>query len=393
MGEAIALGFCNNVDCEIDLDLRILQNLALHYRIRSDEVGMGREIASERDLVCSILGFMRSGEGGERFVRGSGLIEQFAGRFAKKITLGGTSVRAAIAMGKLGYAAALHLITLNDHARRLLPANCPYVCSNAKDSYYPHLIVQFDEGDRLQAGDLVIRATRPNRLIYHCNADRLEMKINPDFADLIADARVLLVSGFNAMQSERLLQERLATVARLLDVLPSGAAVFLEDGGYHTRAFKPLVYGALRSRLSVYSMNEDEFQAHLGRRVNVSDAGQTRAALAALHKRLGIPTLVLHRADWALAYGDGAERYAEALKAGVAMATTRFRHGDDFTFEQYRSIAQAAPLEENARFAQALNASAPERICCVPVPAVEQAKPTTIGLGDAFVGGFLPALL
>ena len=34
-----------------------------------------------------------------------------------------------------------------------------------------------------------------------------------------------------------------------------------------------------------------------------------------------------------------------------------------------------------------------DRICCVPVAHVEGPNATTVGLGDAFVGGFLPALL
>jgi ADP-dependent phosphofructokinase/glucokinase len=34
-----------------------------------------------------------------------------------------------------------------------------------------------------------------------------------------------------------------------------------------------------------------------------------------------------------------------------------------------------------------------DRICCVPVVHVEGPNATTVGLGDAFVGGFLPALL
>ena len=67
-----------------------------------------------------------------------------------KITLGGTSVRAAIAMRKLGYTSALHLVTINEHVRRLIPQDSPYVCSNTIDSSYPHLIVQFDK-DTLRA--------------------------------------------------------------------------------------------------------------------------------------------------------------------------------------------------------------------------------------------------
>ena len=114
MSERIALGFCNNVDYEVRWNSDILQDLATHYRIRADEPNTGGAIASERDLVCSILGFMAAGKGGERFVGGDEVILDFAARFEKKITLGGTSVRAAIAMRKLGYTSALH----SDHAER-----------------------------------------------------------------------------------------------------------------------------------------------------------------------------------------------------------------------------------------------------------------------------------
>ncbi|MDE2635951.1 MAG: hypothetical protein OXI30_06265 [Chloroflexota bacterium] len=393
MGEKIALGFCNNVDYEIVWNSEVVEGLVLHYGICKDELSKGGAIESERDLLLSILGFMRTGEGGERFVSDSEIIERFAERFEKKVTLGGTSVRAAIAMRKLGYTSALHLITLNDHVRRLIPADSPYVCSNARDSLYPHLIAQFEMGDQVRAGDIDVGARQPNRLIYHCNADRIDMRINPDFADLIEDAQVLLVSGFNAMQDERLLVERLETVLKLLERLPAKATVYLEDGGYFDPSFRQLIYRALGCRIGVYSMNEDELQDHLGRSVALDDAAQVRSAVAELRRRIPARAIVVHSQHWALAYGEGARRYATALKAGVTMATTRFRYGDDFSHEQYREIENAAPRDQIASFAESINSAGGDNVYCVPVAAVDQRNATTIGLGDAFVGGFLPALL
>ncbi len=393
MSEKIALGFCNNVDYEIEWNRAVLENLVIHYQIHPDEVNTGRRIQSERDLLVSILGFMSTTEGGERFVADSALIERFAARFEKKVTLGGTSVRAAIAMRKLGHRSALHLITQNDHVRRLIPCDSPYVCSNTTDSFYPHLIVQFGAGDRVCAGGIDLRARQPNRLIFHCNADRIAMKLAPEFADLIADARVLLISGFNAMQSQRLLEERLATVSRMLARLPDGAKVFLEDGGYFDPRFRQVVYRTLGRRVSVYSMNEDELQEHLQRKVELRDAGQVRKALDDLHRIIPAAAIVLHTGHWALAHGAGASKFAGALKAGVTMATTRFRYGDGFTVANYREIERRAPSVEDAEFAEAINAIRGGELYCVPVAEVEQAKATTIGLGDAFVGGFLPALM
>ena len=393
MSERIALGFCNNVDYEIRWSAETLEALARGYRVRVEELDIGIAIRSERDLVVSILSFLQTGQGGERFVGGSEIIERFAERFAKNVTLGGTSVRAAIAMRKLGYRSALHLITLNDQVRRLLPMDSQYICSNDSDSFHPHLIVQFSAGDRVKAGDIEICARQPNRLIYHCNADRLAMRIAPDFADLIGDARVLLVSGFNAMQSTPLLRERLREVRQLLERLPKDAKVYVEDGGFHERLFRELIQATLGDRINIYGMNEDELQSRLGRKIGLDDPGEVRRALQDLHRALPSAAIVLHTRHWALAYGRDAGRYADALRAGVTMATTRFRYGDDFTRADYCEIASRAPNQKGAGFARAFNARSGDSAVCVPVADVSQENATTVGLGDAFVGGFLPALL
>ena len=392
MGEGIALGFCNNVDYEIVWDADVIQDLASHYRIRDAEFPLRDAIQTERDLLLSILTFMKTGEGGERFVAHSDLIEAFARRFEKKITLGGTSVRAAIAMQKLGYSAALHLITLNDQVRRLVPADFPYVCSNSGDTNYPHLIVQYGLGDRVCAGDMDIRAPRANRLIYHCNDDRIALKLNESFSDLIGDAQVLLVSGFNAMHSRELLAQRLATLQRILAKLPARATVFLEDGGYYHPAFRQDVLRSLGTRIDVYSMNEDELQSHLKRNVALHDEHALHRALKDLHRQLPAAVIVVHTQNWALAYGKGAHKYAMALRAGVTLATARFLHGDDFDQADVRTIATYAPDPANESFVNAINELSDD-LYCVPVPAVDQTRGTTIGLGDAFVGGFLPMLL
>lgn len=393
MSEKIALGFCNNVDYEIVWNTEALEDLVDRHKIRAVELNPVGQINSERDLLISILSFMKAAAGGERFVANSALIERFAGRFEKKITLGGTSVRAAIAMRKLGYTSALHLITQNDHVRRLLPPDSPYVCSNERDSAYPHLIVQFPADARICAGDIDICSRQPNRLIYHCNADRIALKLNESFADLVESASVLLISGFNAIQCERLLAERLRSVARIMKALPMDAKVFLEDGGYFDPSFRQLIFQTLGRQIDIFSLNEDELQINLKQKVDLQDVAQARRALAALSRQLPVSALVLHTRNWALAYGDGASQYGTALKAGVTMATTRFCYGDDFTLENYRQIERRPPLSRNAKFAEALNATAGDQVCCVPVAAVEQTDATTIGLGDAFVGGFLPALV
>lgn len=393
MKAKIALGFGNNIDYEIAWDSWVIENLINHYNIRAEEISDNRDIKCERELIISILNFLRSGSGGERFVADSAMIERFAQNFAIKTTLGGTSVRAAVAMRKLGYIPALHLATTNNHVRRLIPQDSPYVCSNPQDSLYPHLIVQFGKGTRVRAGDIDICTDRPNRIIYHHDEDNIAMRLNEGFADMITEAKVLLVSGFNAMQSRELLVSRLESLLRIMRKLPQDALVYYEDASFYDPSLSRLIHSRLANRISVFGLNEDELQSYLGRKLDLLDAFQIKEALEALQKLIPVPIIVVHSMYWALAYGKNALRFENALKGGVTMATTRFRYGDDFTVENYREIANLPPNQEGARLSDALKGLLGSRICCVPVPQVDQSNATTVGLGDAFVGGFLPALL
>lgn len=245
MQERIALGFGNNIDYEIVWDSRVIEEMVIQYGIQNDELNINHAVSTERDLVISILGFLKAGVGGERIVSSSDVLERFSQNFRTQITLGGTSVRAAIAMRKLGYTSALHLVTINDHVRRLIPQDSPYVCSNTHDSLYPHLIVQFGKDDRIKVGDIDICANQENRIIYHNDDDNITMNLNEDFSDLITGAQVFLVSGFNAMRSEALLLKRLESLGRIMKNLPGDAVIFYEDGGYYNTKLRQRIFSFL----------------------------------------------------------------------------------------------------------------------------------------------------
>lgn len=408
MKEKIALGFGDNIDYEIVWNSRVIENLVIQYDIHVDELDsasdpvgdINRVINSERNLVISILSFLKSGTGGERIVASSALLEHFSHNFEKKITLGGTPVRAAVAMRKLGYTSALHLVTINDDVRRLIPQDSPYVCSNTKDSLHPHLIVQFDKNTSVKAGDIDIYDSQANRIIYHNDDDNIIMHLNEDFANLITEAKVFLLSGFNAMKSEALLADRLESLSRIMAKLPPEALVYYEDAGYYEPRFRQLIFRTLE-RIDIVSLNEDELQAQLGRKLDLLNPVQIKEAIVDLQKLISVPVIVVHSRYWALAYsashpvgdGENVTTFSKALNGGVTMATTRFRYGDDFTLENYKEIETLSPNHEGAIFADALNKLLGHKVCCVPVAQVDQSNATTVGLGDAFVGGFLPALL
>lgn len=393
MGSKIALGFGNNVDYEIVWDSRVFEDFILRYRIRSGELSTGRPVDSERDLVVSCLAFLKEGKGGERFAASPEIIEKFSNNFQKKVTLGGTPVRAMLTMYKMGVAPALHLVTVNDYIRQRIPADCPYVCSSKTDSLYPHLIVQFDKGTCVDAGGIHIRSARSDRVIYSNDADNRELKLNEHFSDLISDAEMLLISGFNTIRDRKVLDERLDTLLSMVEKLPRRTLLFYEDACFYSADFSKRVRDVLSRRVFIFSLNEDELQEALNRKIDLTDAAQVGQALTEIHERIPVPVIVVHTRYWALAYGEKAGEMEKALKSGIAAAAARFQFGDEYTAEDFQRTGMCPPEPEGEAFSKELNGLLGDKVCCLASLNVKAEKPTAIGLGDSFVGGFLPALV
>lgn len=389
MTPRLVLGLGGSVDYEIAWSSQVIEDLVAGYGIRAAELGSSTPIVDERSLVASVLGYFRRGVGGERHVASPDALETFASRFPRKVTLGGTGVRAGLALAMLGVPSTLHLVSVNDHFRRLLPAECSWITSAEHDSIEPHLIVQWEEGARVRVGDSELVAPFPNRLIYVNDPPNAEMRLSPDLAGALAQAHIVLLSGLNAMQDEAVLVTRLAELRTALDSLPEDAFVYYEDAGFHRPAFSALVRAALLDRIDIYGMNEDEMQAHLARDVDLLDPAAVREAVRDLAAVVPAQTLVVHTKHWALAAGGHAERYAAALAGGVAVASTRYRYGDEFTLAQYGEAADMPLNEAGAELAATISGPG---LHAVPARAITVPTPTTVGLGDSFVGGFLGAL-
>jgi ADP-dependent phosphofructokinase/glucokinase len=392
MGDRVVLGLAGTVDYEIVWNSATVERLVQAYAICAAEISTAVAIATERDLICSLLGFVRDGSGGERFVASSEIVSTFASRFVYAATLGGTPVRAALAMDKLGVGATLHLVSIDDQVRRMLPSRCDYVCSAVADTTDPHLIVQFSAGTRVQAGDIDLTAPHPNRIIFANDPPSRELVLSDQLGSVLADAKVFLVSGFNVMQSPTLLTQRVDELKQHLHRLPPEALVIYEDSGFHRPALAGVVWQRLGDCVDVHSLNEDEMQAYLGRSLDLLDPVDTAAALRELGALLSAPTVVVHSKYWALAFGQDASHYAGALHGGITTASARYAHGDHFTQTDYDELAALPPSETSAAFATALQARLESLVCCVPANVLAVRNATTIGLGDSFVGGFIAAL-
>ncbi len=387
----VVLGLGGCVDFELRLSPNQLEDCARTHGISSTDLVQPPTIASERDLVISILSHMRDGSGGEYRVESLDLITAFSDRFDKVVTLGGTSVRAGLAMSRLKVPSTLHLVCFNEHFRSLLPDDVDYLCSGYPDAVFPHLIVQY--GSRpVRLPDAEIRAPHANRLIYVNDPANEQLRISTGLGPLLSKCEVFLLSGFNAIIDDTILAERLSTTRRHLQQLPTDAVVYYEDAPFHRPAHNRRVRDALLDAIDIYGLNEDELQAHLGRRVDIYSPADVHAAMIDLRTLIPARTLVLHTAFWSAALGPRASRLADALDEGMTAATTRFRRGDDFS---QPDLAQTSALPRHPQalvFAAELAERIGDLVCCRAGFDVQVHEPTTVGLGDTFVGGFLAVL-
>jgi len=391
--ENVVLGLGGTVDYEVEWNSAVIEGLIQDFAIDAAELDRFVPVDSERNLVVSILAHLRDGVGGERFITSSDTVKTFASRFQKRITLGGTCVRAGMAMAKLGIPSTLHLVSIDDTVRRLLPASCTYISSASADSTDPHLIVQFNGGATVRAGDIDLRADHPNRIIFTNDPPNTAMMLSKELGNALRTADAFLISGLNVIDERSVLDARLATLGRELQNLPPGAVVFYEDAGFHHAVFAPVVRDFMADTVTVYSMNEDELQAHLNRPIDLLNAVDVYAALRELHGLMPARTTVIHTKYWSLAYGNNAGKWRSGLKGGITMASTRFCYGDNFTPADYEAVGQGPVNSLGAQLAEDLHRRLGADVLCLPALSLATQSPTTIGLGDSFVGGFIAAII
>ena len=61
--------------------------------------------------------------------------------------------------------------------------------------------------------------------------------------------------------------------------LPDSAVVYYEDGGFYDDRLRKIIRDGLEDKIHIHSMNEDELQGYLGRKVDLLDETQVASAL------------------------------------------------------------------------------------------------------------------
>lgn len=392
MSSELLLGLGGTVDYEIEWDAAVLERAARDHGVSTAELDTATPITDERSLVVSTLSFLSEGRGGERFVASTTVLEAFAARFRYATTLGGTCVRAALAMAQLGIRSTVHLVSIDDTVRRLLPPEISYVSSASADSTDPHVIVQYPAGAVIRLIDGELMSPHPNRLIYVNDLPNRELVLSPELPDLVSRADVFLASGFNTIQDAAILEDRLAQTIRAIERRRAGAVAIFEDAGSHDVAHGRRVRDEMSRVVDVYGLNEDELFGYVDGVFDLLDPEAVETAFGRASALIPAPIIVVHTRHWAAAYGENAPAWRAALDGGATMAGTRFRVGDGLTAAEYERTSRMPRQPAAVEFGAALEARLPGRVSVVPAYALDVAAPTTIGLGDSFVGGFIAAL-
>lgn len=213
----IVLGLQSTVDYEVRLDRGTLESLAAEWGVGVADLDAHRPIDDERSLLAVLLAHLRDGVGGERFAASSAIVEAFSLRFPREMTLGGTPLRAALAMRALGVPALLHLVSTDPHARRLIPADVRSITSATGDTLDPHLILQWAAGDAVRVDGVELVAPHPNRLIVTNDPPARELVLSAELGRELDDCRVFLVSGLNSIQEPERLEARIGELRTLLE--------------------------------------------------------------------------------------------------------------------------------------------------------------------------------
>ncbi|WP_281861884.1 ADP-dependent glucokinase/phosphofructokinase [Salana multivorans] len=387
----IVMGLAGTVDVELAWSAETWSRLAREEGIRLADLDPLVPILDVRSALRVTLALMARGRGNEVFLASSAIAWALADRFPHRVTLGGTNIRAAILMAILGIPATVAVVDVDPTMRRLLPPGVVVLRHGDSASLDPHLIVQYPADAVIELADGEIRTPAPNRVILTNDPPNRALRLAPGLAEAARRARILVLSSLNAIQEADVLAERLAELGAIVASLDPGTLVLWEEAGYHVESFRARVTAVMAPLAHVYSMNEDELGAFVGRTVDPADVDDVARALAELRRIVPARTIVVHSSLWALAVGDDAEALRPALRGGITAAGARYLHGDALDRAGYDAVAALDPDPANLARAGALADLVPGLVV-EPALRLVTADPTTIGLGDTFVGGFVAAL-
>ena len=390
----IILGFSCNVDYELILDESNYQKIFDNYDIDLSSLSELYEVNNKTDLLSIILYSMQNGKGGEYFVKDIEIINDFVNCLNYKVTLGGTAIRCAYALNLLNKNFFVHLSTYNDLIKKIIPQNFNYIFPNIEQNLYPHLIVQYPANLKLELKNNNITSKKSDRLIFVNDPINENIKINQDIFKNINRCKIFLFSGLNCIKNNEIVNKLLSMIKGNFHKIPKNSFSYYEDSNYHSNTIAKKVRNFFYNNTDFCGLNEDEFSEFTNSTDFKLDPYILLQELKDFKKHFKTKFIVLHTSKWSLIYGHNSKRFENCIISAVTLSTARMKYGDNLTKKTLIQFRKEIVRHKdfNTEFCDYFKKVNNNNLFFHPSIELNLKKPTTVGLGDIFVGGFLASL-
>jgi hypothetical protein len=126
--------------------------------------------------------------------------------------------------------------------------------------------------------------------------------------------------------------------------------------------------------------------------VDLSSGPEVAHMLIKLRELIPAEHLMVHTHLWAALVGPRASLFQQPLDAAVQMASSRYLFGDALRLDQYDLVASFPKNRFAEKVNQVLTDELGDSFVFSSGFKLETDRPTTIGLGDSFIGGFIAEL-
>lgn len=409
-GIYMAMGYSSDLDLICSVDGEHLSKLIEEYLTPQEQNEITRPgiVTDAKTLIRAIVYHCVTGLGGEIGITDPKIACDL---FEHSKGMGGTGVQAAMALARLGCPSIVHLTDDSADVTRLLDNECIHTVSDEGELIRAgekreingreiHFIIQFRKGDIIRLAGHELSLPASNRLIVvetHINSRLPFQKSYFDWVETNAKSvSSLLVSSFNCIQSEEILNERLETIVnhicRYRENNPNGV-VYAEDGFYHSKSIQKSVYERLYGLVDIAGINEEELTQALevfcGYELDIDDFASCLEGLERMCEYLQVRKgMVLHTKDYSLYYGAESDFEIEkGLVYGNLMATAKAMHGYYGGKNELAGVMSLEFSRKGLDFLAYLDNVMPRRSALLVPTRYLNAPKYTIGLGDSFLAG------
>jgi ADP-dependent phosphofructokinase/glucokinase len=414
-GKELAIGYTSDLDVLLEWDKDTVNDIFSAY-LKTEPVINSNDTIDSIESLARILGYyMINGLGGEADITDSKVCDYLSLRFNTKNGLGGTCAQQAVAIGKIGIPALVHITDRSKEVCEFMDGVglntvtekgvVPLMESATDDPPVLHMILQFPKGEKIVINGRTVEIPLSNRLILDFDMIHKHVPLEKPFLNYCENNAEKLalysISGFNAILDPAIMRQRVDELTAHFNNIKSknqDCMVYLEGAFYLNPEVKDVVFGELANSIDFLGMNEEELVEHVEKHGKAIDKDSFPSVLNGLEhmlQKFPVTGIILHTKDYSMYYGTQVKTIdvEMGLTMGNLLSGTRARIGEYGSYKDCSGTLELPLSEVGIAFAEQLEKILSNRyIKIVPSRYLEHPR-CTIGLGDTFVAGFLTAFV